>query len=198
MANIDEELKDAICNEDIAFLEDNKNKYSINHRFVDDDNDTLLLYAISDPGSTTYEYFFKNNADITLINDEGENIIHSIVYSGELRRLVQFFDRFNFDINLKSKDGTTPLLLAVILEKYEIFDFLLKKGANVNISDYEGNTPLHSACFLGYKSMVYALVENGADLFVKTDKGNLPLALAVNGEHDEIIKYLYRKIYGSD
>ena len=43
MKNIDEKLKDAICNENIAFLEENKNNYSINHRFQDEDNDTLLM-----------------------------------------------------------------------------------------------------------------------------------------------------------
>jgi len=195
MKNIDEELKDAICNKDIAFLEANKNKYSINHRFQDEDNDTLLLYAISDHGSNTYEYFLKNNADITLVNDEGENIIHSIVYSGQIKRLVDILNQFPFDLNLQTKDGTTPLLLSVLLEKYEIFNYLLKNGADVNIPDNEGNTPLHPACFLGYKSMVFDLVENGANLLAKTDNGNLPLALAVNEGHEEIIKYLFQKIY---
>jgi ankyrin repeat protein len=195
MTNFDEKLKNAIAKEDIAFLEVNKNKYSINHRFQDENNDTLLLYALSDSGSNTYEYFLKNNADITLVNDEGENIIHSIIYSGQKTRLVQMLNQYHSDINIRTKDGTTPLLLSVLLEKYEIFNCLLKNGADVNISDNEGNTPLHPACFHGNKLMVFDLVENGANLFAKTLKGNLPLALAVNGGHEEIIKYLFNKIY---
>ena len=195
MINFDEKLKHAIANEDITFLEANKENYNINHRFQDENNDTLLLYALSDAGSNTYEYLLKNNADITLVNDEGENIIHSVVYSGQVIRLVYILNQYHLNINLKTNDGTPPLLLSVLLGKYEIFSYLIKHGADVNISDKEGNTPLHPACFIGYKAMVIELVESGANLFAKTIKGNLPLALAVNGGHDEIVKYLFQKIY---
>jgi ankyrin repeat protein len=196
MKNIDEELKNAIVNNDIAFLEEYKDKFDINHRFKGDNNDTLLLFALSDSKSNTYEYLLRNSADYSLTNDEGEGAIHSIVYSGLPDRINQVLNKGKCNINLQSKEGITPLLLSVLLDKYEVFNHLLKIGADLNIHDNEGNTPLHPACFLGYKKMVIKLVENGANVFAKTVKGNLPLALAVNGEHEEIVKYLYNRIYG--
>lgn len=198
MKNIDELLKIAIVNNNINFLSLNRHKYNINHRFADENNDTLLLYSISDPKSYAYRYFLNNDADISLENDEGENVIHSIVFSGLKERLREVLDLSSFDeklINSRTKDGYTPLMLSVLLEKCDIFDYLLEIGADANIADMENNTPLHPACSLGYMNMVKKLVERGADLHIKTQKGNYPLALAVNGDHDEIVRYLFDAIY---
>lgn len=57
MENFNELLKDAIACNDIHFLEMNRHKYDINHRFPDEDNDTLLLYSIGDSQSDTYSFF---------------------------------------------------------------------------------------------------------------------------------------------
>lgn len=198
MINIDELLKNAISTNDIDFLVNNKREYDINHRFIDENNDTLLLYSISDKETEIYIFFLKEGADVSLVNDEGENIVHSIVYSGDSKRLTFVLDTYKIDINHKSKDGTTPLLLSVLLGKYEIFNLLLKYGAKIGLADNENNSPLHVACDLGYDKMVYKLVEMGADFNAKTNKGNLPLALAVNGEHHTVIKFLFRKIYGNE
>ena len=197
MKDFDECLKNAIACDDFHFLEMNKHKYDIDYRFTDEDNDTLLLYAISDSGSTSYSYFLKNGADITLVNDEGEGIFHSIVYSGLAERLEEIM-KFPCKVDLlnqQRKDGTTPILLSVLLEKNDIFNLLIELGVDVNLTDETGNAPIHPACFSGYRDMVYKLVEKGANLHLKTKNGNYPLALAINGDQDEIVKYLYPKIY---
>ena len=92
LKNRNEDLKNAIACNDFDFLKRNKHKYDINHRFSEEDNDTLLLYSISDKGSSTYKFFLENGADISFVNDEGESIIHSIVYSGLSERLVDIFE----------------------------------------------------------------------------------------------------------
>jgi len=193
--NIKEELKTAISNNDISFLEKNKSIYSINERFEDEDNDTLLLYSISDNLSNVYEYLLKNNADVTVENNEGENIVHCIVYSGDIKRLKQILNDYSVDINHRAQDGATPLLVAISLERIEIAKSLINNGANVNIGDNDGIMPLHLAVQLPDISLVKLLIENGANLFSKTNQGNLPLALAVNAGHDDVIKFLYEKIY---
>ena len=196
MTDLIENLKDAICANDFSFLEANKENYDINLQLKNDDNDTLVSYAIADAGNETYEFFLKNNADLTILNDEGENIIHSIVYSGKDDRINKVLEiNPDLDINHKSKDGSTPILLSVLLEKHEIFNHLIELGVDVNIPDNEGNAPIHIACMFGYKEMVIKLVDKGANLSYKSPLGNFPLTLAVNGEHHEIVKYLFQKIY---
>ncbi|MGM9511852.1 ankyrin repeat domain-containing protein [Larkinella sp. GY13] len=193
--DIKEKLKDALCNNNLHFLEANKLKYSIDERFQDEGNDTLLLYSISDPNSNMYDYLLKREADITLVNDEGENIIHSIVYSGDNKRLEEILRSYHVNINHQSKDGVTPLLLAISLEKNKIAQTLIFAGADVNIADSEGIAPLHLACQFSDLDMVKLLLENGANLLKKTKKGNLPLALAANSEQVEIVKLLFDRMY---
>lgn len=190
-----EKLKNAICKNDINFLEDNKNHYSIDERFEDEDNDTLLLYSISDPSISCFEFFLKNNANIYLKNDEGECILHSIVYSGDASRFDLILNKYALDINSRTKDGATPLLLAISLEQFEIAKLLIKYHADVNQADDEGLTPLHLAAQFGKLDFVAALVESGANLYAKTKVGNLPLALAVNSGNEEVVRYLYHRIY---
>ncbi len=191
--NFKDRLKNAICNNDIDFLDRNREKFSINERFEDEDNDTLLLYSISDNRSSMYKYFLENNADITLTNDEKENVLHAIIYSGDEIRMVEFLDKYNFNLNSCTIDGASPLLLAISLEQLGMARLLIKKGADVNIGDDDGITPLHLAAQFGYLDLVVDLVENGADLRKKTKKGNYPLALAINGDYNEIAKYLFEK-----
>ena len=92
-------LKDAICNNDIDFLEEKKHLFSIDERFEDENNDTLLLYSISDAKSNVYKYLIENKANINLTNDEGENIIHAIVFSGEDKRLQDIVENYVVNIN---------------------------------------------------------------------------------------------------
>ena len=197
MNPFDEELKEAIVCNDIDFLEKNRDRYDINHRFSseDDDSDSLLLYAISDKGSETYRFFLDNGADTTLINDEGEGIIHAIVFSGLPERLLEFMKDHTFDINLRANDGTTPLLLSIAIEKYEMAKTLIEAGADISIGDNENFTPLSLASMFGNLETVKLLIEKGADQHIKTDKGNYPLALAINEDHEDVAKYLFERFY---
>lgn len=193
-----EEIKDAICNNDIEFLTLHKYQYSINECFEDEDNDTLLLYSLSDRGSKTYLFFLENGADIYAENDKGEGALHSIVYSGDVERLKKVYSTYpDLEINKRSEDGVTPLLLSVALGKFQIFLYLLEQGADVNIPDEDGNAPIHVACSIGEKRFAKPLIESGANLQVKSGKGNYPLAIAVNGDFLDIIHMLYRRVYSS-
>lgn len=195
MENLDKELKKAIVCNDIDFLEKNRNQYDINHRFSDEDNDSLLLYAISDKGSETYKFFLNNGADTTLTNDEGEGIIHAIVFSGITERLLEFIKNHTFDINARTNDGATPLLLSISIEKYEMSKILIESGADITIGDNENISPLSLAAWVGNLEIVKLLMNKGASQYLKTDKGNYPLALAINGDHEEVAKYLFSKFY---
>ncbi|MDR0893414.1 MAG: ankyrin repeat domain-containing protein [Mediterranea sp.] len=191
-----EGLKDAIACNDVDYLNRNRNLYDIDCRFEDEDNNSLLLYAISDKESLTYRFFIENGADMTLINNEGEGIIHSAVYSGDVLRLNFLLDNYTLNLDVQANDGATALLVALSLNHYDMAKALIEHGANVNIGDINHLTPLHIAAQEGSIEIVSMLVNNNAIIKAKTLKGNYPLALAVNGDHDDIVKYLYGIIYG--
>jgi ankyrin repeat protein len=192
---LNDKLKNAICNNDINFLEEMKGLYFIDQRFEDENNDTLLLYSISDSDSIIYNYLIQNKANIYLTNDEGENIIHAIVFSGDNKRLQEIVENHDININHKAKDGATPLLLAISLNKTEIAQLLISYGADINIADEDGITPLHLAVQSENLNLVEYLLKNGADFNLKTNNGNLALALAVNSGNVNIIKLLFKRMY---
>jgi ankyrin repeat protein len=196
MMGIKEKLKNAICNNDLDFLVRNRNLYNINERFEDENNDTLLLYSISDSYSEVFTYFLEHGADHTLTNDLKETILHSIVFSGDIKRTETIFNNYT-DINIDAQtvEQVTPLLLAISLEKYEISKFLISRGADVSIPDEEGITPLHLAVQSNDFELVKLLVDKGANLDAKTKKGNSVFVLAVIAENDSIIKYIFNKKY---
>ena len=66
------------------------------------------------------------------------------------------------DINSIDKDNKTPLVLAVMSNKYEMAEVLIHKGADVNVRTKGGNTPLSLARDLGAEDMVKLLQKAGA------------------------------------
>ncbi len=130
MNDIKERLKDAICNNDIHFLIENKNLYDIDERFEDENNDTLLLYSVSDAGSNMYSYFLENGANYNLSNDINETIVHALVFSGSIGRMHDILNKYrDIDIDKQTIELVTPLLLSISIEKYDIAKYLINKGA---------------------------------------------------------------------
>ncbi|MFA8300061.1 MAG: ankyrin repeat domain-containing protein [Hyphomicrobiales bacterium] len=192
--DFESDIQDAILFDDIAFLERNKDKYGINHRFVDEDNATLLMYSIRDKYNICYKYFIERGADQSLLDDEGLNIVQYAIFSGILDRVKYVLNSDN--INHQSNDGTTPLHLSICLEKYDIVNYLIDRGADIHITDHGESAAIHMASYFGNIDLVTRLVERGASFDKETKQGNLPIVLAVNERHTEVVKFLYKKMYG--
>lgn len=187
-------LKSAIYNNDITFLESNIDSYDINVRFKDEDNDTLLLFSIGIANNESYIFFLQNGADVYATNALNENILHAIVYSRDINRLGLILKLgYNINIDERTVDGATPLLMSVALGLSDIAKVLIANGADVNIPDYEGLTPLHIACQEGNIELVKLLIEKGANIRSKTKKGNYPIMLAIANDHEELSRFLFEK-----
>lgn len=59
--------------------------------------------------------------------------------------------------------GWTYLYKAVVLENYDLCEFLLEKMANPNIQNFNGESPLHQAVESGNNKIINLLLENGAN-----------------------------------
>lgn len=86
----------------------------------------------------------QKGANEFLVNDEGESIIHSIVYSGISERLnILLKNRLEAIslIDAQTNEGVTPLLLAVTLNDYSMCRHLINLGADVNVADETNSSP---------------------------------------------------------
>jgi hypothetical protein len=102
------------------------------------------------------------------------------------------------DVNLKDKDGRTPLHLASDWADGDIVILLLDKGARVNEKDGEsGFTALHHAARFGNKNAAEVLIARGADINAKDKQGHTPLYFAVNHDY-KVAELLINKGADSD
>ena len=93
-------------------------------------------------------------------------------------------------VDIKDKDGITPLHIAAILGSLMTCKVLILYGAAVNVTDPKGFTPLMWAAKMGQKDIVLFLINNGADVtWLADDFGGAIHQAAVSG-HGHIIKCL--------
>ena len=59
--------------------------------------------------------------------------------------------------------GWTYLYKAVVLENYDLCEFLIENNANPNLQNYDGESPLHHAVESGNNKIINLLLENGAN-----------------------------------
>lgn len=84
------------------------------------------------------------------------------------------------DSFIPTRDGNTPLIIAVSLNYTEIVEVLLRAGACINRCDKNGCTPVYKAAFHGRPSLIELLAKAGADVNLPDFQGKTPLYICVN------------------
>ena len=79
---------------------------------------------------------------------------------------------------------------AVIMNREELFDFLLSQGANLMVRDANGYTPLLKAASLGRNEMVKKMIDKGVDPRHKDPYGNTARDKAALYNKYELQRYL--------
>ena len=96
-------------------------------------------------------------------------------------------------VNVKNKNGWTPLHYAVRNRNLNIVKLLIENGADVNLINDQDETPLHQAVLSENYNMVKLLIKHGADPFIKNNRSKTPLEICNNEEIrqllEEYIKY---------
>jgi ankyrin repeat protein len=76
------------------------------------------------------------------------------------------------EVNVRDKEGMTPLHKSCFLGHVETVKLLIQNGAGVNAKNDKGETPLHFAADGGMPEIVQILIDSGADINAKTNEGN--------------------------
>lgn len=98
------------------------------------------------------------------------------------------------DLNAKEPTaGSTPLIVAALLDQSEAAGLLIENGADVNAKNNEGTTALLTAAFFCRTKTVKLLLSKGADLNAKNIREETPLD-TVAGEWSQDLEGLYRRI----
>lgn len=124
--------------------------------------------------------------------DKNIDII-DIIENGTSQKLKKVLLSNDININMRDKNGRTPLMVACRIGSFAKVKILIENGSDINTSDLYKDTCLHWSCvFPNYKIIKY-LLSKGANPNNKNDINNIPLTSLSVGfvnkiEYENIIR----------
>ena len=100
------------------------------------------------------------------------------------------------DVDVKNKDGDTPLILAAKNNQVKMVGMLLRFGADVDVRNKDEDTPLILAAKNNQVKIVGMLLRFRADFDAVNKYGDTPLILAAKNNQVKIVDMLLR--FGAD
>jgi len=104
--------------------------------------------------------------------------------------VVQYLVGMKANIEAKSKQGNTPLIIAACKGKLDVVQYLVGMKANIEAKSKQGNTPLIIAACKGKLDVVQYLVGMKANIEAKSKQGNTPLIIAACKGKLDVVQYL--------
>lgn len=153
----------------ILFLLDN----GANPNAMDDDNTTLLHYAVSGKGANedVVRLLLDRGAKINARNFDATTPLHMAAKQTSNVNVIELLLERGANICDKDKDGNTCLHFAAQSNDLFYLDYFIKKGIDVNVMNRYEETPLYVAVEHLNEFGVQILLNNRADINVKNVKG---------------------------
>ncbi|CAK6435180.1 unnamed protein product [Pipistrellus nathusii] len=147
---------------------------------------------------------FSLNQDLKgIVSDhKGFTAIHFAAQKGKLECLQVLVEEYEFPVDLRTKNGQTPLHLVIHKENKNVvlpcIHYLLEHGASLNSKTRNGSTPLHLAAREGLLSCVKVLVKNGADVHAHDAIGCKPIDYCKIWNHRVCARFLKDAMWKRD
>lgn len=107
----------------------------------------------------------KKGGDVNQPNKMGNYPLH---LTCEEANLTAILIQNGAELEVRDREGCTPLALATLKKQKAVMKMLIEAGADINAYSYVGWTPLHCAVWTGSAEIVDLLIENGADTAAMT------------------------------
>jgi ankyrin repeat protein len=179
-------LSRAFVNYNQVFSQNNNNNDNIDIDTKNFKNDTLNPFL----------FMFQMN-EKNLLEKSFENILFDLITKGDLnsiKSLVCKNSRMEYKIcSMLDAYNQTALLVAVKLNNFEIFEYLIEMGGtNLDHCDNSGWTSLRYSAWMGNEGFVRILLENGASVDASDSEGRTALRAAIFSGHEHIVELLVK------
>nr|XP_042907958.1 uncharacterized protein LOC107440007 [Parasteatoda tepidariorum] len=124
----------------------------------------------------------SKEADIYIVDKRGDTLLHKCASISDICNFL-----FN-DYEKNNKEKYNELVSNS--NGLDIFDRLVKMGADIEKENKNGHTPLHVACLFGNIPIVQYLIKNSADPNMVDKIRFSPLHFATYGNHLEVVKII--------
>jgi hypothetical protein len=119
--------------------------------------------------------------------------VHDAARRGDLQGVISILSLDPTQLNAQDQLGDTALSLSAAYARWEVFHYLLDRGADVNVIARTNSTPMHCACYHDCPEMVELLLQKGAtpSLQVKDVFGEYtPMLRAVQRGNRNVVSFL--------
>eukprot|EP00118_Oscarella_pearsei_P009022 m.49460 g.49460 ORF g.49460 m.49460 type:complete len:1662 (+) comp33992_c0_seq1:255-5240(+) len=155
---------------------------------------TPLMFAALGGHTVVAERLLKRRAKVNVPSGSNNDIpLTSACWKGH-RNVVELLLTYESNLEHRTKDGCTPLMLAAREGHYDVAELILRHGGKVNTpSGSESNIPLTLACWKGHVEVVRLLLDQNSAIEHQNKAGCTPLMLAAREGHFETTKLLLSK-----
>ena len=157
----------------------------------DKDSNTALILAAKAGHSQVCNVLIKAGANRITTDLLNRNVLHWAV-QGKNIELVTILSEFKDLLDSKSKQGSTPLIMAAGLGLMEICEILIANRANLQMADEEGRNAMHAAANEGSAGVVRLLLPYKELLNSRNKFGSTPFIIAAHRGHLEICEMLLK------
>ena len=118
-------------------------------------------------------------------DSKGRTPLHTAIASDSYGVFTIIANHNRCDLEAKSEDGSTALILAARLEMNKCVNDLIQHHVDVNAADLNGKTALHWACEVNNQRATDQLLKHGANKDSQNEREETPLFLAAKeGSYD--------------
>ncbi|XP_046558660.1 serine/threonine-protein phosphatase 6 regulatory ankyrin repeat subunit B-like isoform X2 [Haliotis rubra] len=137
------------------------------------------------------ELLVSRGADVSLVDDGGENILHCACLGGD-RKTVEFVLSLDgVDVNSRGGRSSTPVMVAARRGHGDVVELLVSRGADVSLVDDDGNNTLHWACWRGdRKTVEFVLSLDRVDINSRGGGSWTPVMWAARWRHRDMVELL--------
>jgi ankyrin repeat protein len=147
-----------------------------------------FIHAVKMDDESQVKSLLARGVDPNMIEPErGDSALTLALREGSMKVFKALLDARNINIELKSRNGDNPLMVAAYKENKPAVEALLAKGAEVN---HPGWTALHYGAAVGNNDIVRILLEKSAYIDAESPNKTTPIMMAARGGHINTVKLL--------
>lgn len=154
---------------------------------IDNSGWTAIHIASSIGNEDILECLVDNETDINLKTNQGTTALHLAISKKNLSIIKKLVVQYKCKINIKDKNGYTPLIRASSIGLLSIVKLLYENKVNINATDNDGWTALHHALAEGHGDIGKLLIEFGANIDIETRDGEKPIDVCVDDKVKQFV-----------
>ena len=136
-----------------------------------------LMIAAGKGRLDAFSVLIERKSGPTLKNNNRETLLHYAA-QGDNGVIIEKLLSLGLDIDSRSSNGLTPLMVAAFCGRLDAFSVLIERRSDPTLKDSNGCTMLHYAAKGGNDVIIEKLLSLGLDIDSRSSNGETPLMIA--------------------